>query len=691
MRKAYIPYQKTLSITEEIDEISMIRSSCVAEKNIFENDEFSIPGEIDIVEETDDGGWEKCFSFLSYEQIIPDDNNPHFYCRVCNITSVDKAEFYRHLTKKHQMILRPFFEWRADEIVEPHKDDPDSYCSICDKSFTTAEDYLSHFSDTIFHKFDDRKEINPYRSVIHQCKKCDRQLKGVISLQRHYFKIHNVTLDFKEHVNQHSMIDHAEALISEDFYNTLSKNVSLLSNNNVGNSLQKDLKSVNLIGKAEETSFQEDSQSTKLVNEAFKNVSQKDYKLRRTVSRNQLIESPNNTKRILRSSMPPVIEKKIVIEPLNQPISKDLSPMCMNSKRRKRLPTGRILQKPSIKRKAKYLTRKRNVTSHNVNPNNTCRICNKVFATTNYIPVHMKVIHKVRDGVNWRKHSRKYKAKDNIASINILGKTKFNCTTYCDKQFKLFGFLKNHIKRSHITETDSKCKNEYRCDVCCDSFILQKNYDRHFATKAHLKNVEEAKLYGNLVSVVPTSVKSLDNNIKIKDNVISTESAYNIDRCDSCDITFHNKSTSLMHFFKIHKFNYVNTQESVESSQTYERKPNINMLLKNDPLPKEDDPNLYCNVCRRKFNNKGNFRLHLVSVHKMNLSEKRFEAFASDTSNEEVINPNDPNHYCAACNKSYSTTRWFHTHLQKIHKLVKRKTSISCPSNRRTKRIRIET
>ncbi|KAI7894233.1 uncharacterized protein EV154DRAFT_498975 [Mucor mucedo] len=177
----------------------------------------------------------------------------------------------------------------------------------------------------------------------------------------------------------------------------------------------------------------------------------------------------------------------------------------------------------------------------------------------------------------------------------------------------------------------------YHCELCDVSFYSANVLTNHLLTKDHKEkmnsttSVEESTVFPltrmaepqnipeNFSTVEPLAkCKVIRENKNTEPKIKNTTIPFDLDlHCDSCDKTFTTKHSSLMHFFKMHKSYY----PDLSPKNQPQRKLNAVALHKHNIMPDQNNPKLFCRACRKIFNNKGNFRLHLMSKHKMNLNE----------------------------------------------------------------------
>lgn len=201
-------------------------------------------------------------------------------------------------------------------------------------------------------------------------------------------------------------------------------------------------------------------------------------------------------------------------------------------------------------------------------------------------------------------------------------------------------FYSVNVLNSHLLTKDHKEKFVSATTVREDmNLTLQKIAEPHktkdifsFEPSSNCRTIRVNK---NSRSVISKTTKSFDSNL----------------HCDSCNKTFTNRHSSLMHFFKMHKSYY--PDDSLET--TPKRRLNVFTLLKDCIIPDPNNPKLFCKACRKRFNNRGNFKLHLKSKHNMVPSEDNDSEQNHDIVDSLAItnSQNPVGFYCKKCDKLY--------------------------------------
>lgn len=79
------------------------------------------------------------------------------------------------------------------------------------------------------------------------------------------------------------------------------------------------------------------------------------------------------------------------------------------------------------------------------------------------------------------------------------------------------------------------------------------------------------------------------------------------------------------------------------------RQPNLNIT------PDVNDVNNYCHACQRTYSSKKNYHVHLQNIHKMYLKYLQ-------------LDPDSPNYHCHLCRRIFKQRHPFLMHLKVIHK-----------------------
>lgn len=90
------------------------------------------------------------------KQVLPDKNDPDYYCKVCDLYKSSQKSYHYHLEQEHQMDVRQqrttppavyndtTTAKRTKEVVIPNKNDADFYCRACKLCYFNKERFHSH-------------------------------------------------------------------------------------------------------------------------------------------------------------------------------------------------------------------------------------------------------------------------------------------------------------------------------------------------------------------------------------------------------------------------------------------------------------------------------------------------------------------------------------------------------------------
>ncbi|KAG2202234.1 hypothetical protein INT47_002153 [Mucor saturninus] len=76
--------------------------------------------------------------------VKPDQDDPNFYCCLCEKNYESRPKYRTHLSKSHKMVLRPLNPSRQKNNTIPNRDDPNFYCIACEKYYASRALYRKH-------------------------------------------------------------------------------------------------------------------------------------------------------------------------------------------------------------------------------------------------------------------------------------------------------------------------------------------------------------------------------------------------------------------------------------------------------------------------------------------------------------------------------------------------------------------
>lgn len=135
----------------------------------------------------------------------PDEDNPDFYCCLCQKNSPDKRTFNSHLRIVHNMNVRSI-SYSPPPLTGPLPDinDPDFYCNLCKKNLSNADSYYFHLRGVHGMKFSilrKKHDIIPHPEIIPdefdpnlKCAACEKKFSCNTGFRSHLRKIHKMTL-----------------------------------------------------------------------------------------------------------------------------------------------------------------------------------------------------------------------------------------------------------------------------------------------------------------------------------------------------------------------------------------------------------------------------------------------------------------------------------------------------------------
>lgn len=140
--------------------------------------------------------------------IVPDVNDPNFYCKSCDRHYGSLAKFRKHLKKthKHQLEVPPLESGRRLRVrpdILPDVDDPNWYCKSCQRHFKTHDIYRKHIKR--IHEIPLKRLAPPllYDPTIEPeidnpdnfCRSCKKTMKNSSNYRRHLVVVHKMKLE----------------------------------------------------------------------------------------------------------------------------------------------------------------------------------------------------------------------------------------------------------------------------------------------------------------------------------------------------------------------------------------------------------------------------------------------------------------------------------------------------------------
>lgn len=268
----------------------------------------------------------------------------------------------------------------------------------------------------------------------------------------------------------------------------------------------------------------------------------------------------------------------------------------------------------------------RRIKNHDVlpewdNPENYCRSCEFTYKTKARYRVHCKQIHDIKPAI--AKYIDRHDPNFHCKVCNITLKSKDSLTNHC-RYFHPYRQKSINILNSDVLPDMSE-PNNY-CKVCKRKYSCRNSY------RSHLQFMH----------------KMLDiPNFQKKPKDISPDINDPNNYCRSCDKTLMSRSSFRYHLWSIHYIGeQIQGQDSLESDA--------------------DNSNSYCCVCERSVaNRQKHYRRHCKNIHRMILGPITLQFAFPDA----VIDSNNPDFYCAKCDKHLATKSIFKQHLGVLHSI----------------------
>ncbi|KAL9548093.1 hypothetical protein PS6_006780 [Mucor atramentarius] len=137
---------------------------------------------------------------------VPDALDPNNYCRACNKTLKSKIAYRKHLFIIHNLnfaSLANNSEAAVSEkgaAVKPDVEDPDHYCCVCKRKYTSRSSYIQHIESV--HKMtvnpsslSDPKSLPDPMDPDFYCRICDVTESSMETYRNHCKFVHHMALD----------------------------------------------------------------------------------------------------------------------------------------------------------------------------------------------------------------------------------------------------------------------------------------------------------------------------------------------------------------------------------------------------------------------------------------------------------------------------------------------------------------
>ncbi|KAI9342438.1 hypothetical protein BD770DRAFT_398694 [Pilaira anomala] len=143
---------------------------------------------------------------------VPDINDPNLHCSVCDHTFDERPRYHRHLRDIHG-IFKPttsagFTQLPPLQIIIPDINDPNYYCSACDMAYPSKEIFRAHLikihamvddkkkETTVNKRKTPPKDLEPeINTETLYCNVCEHTYSVLTSYRTHLFNIHNIAIE----------------------------------------------------------------------------------------------------------------------------------------------------------------------------------------------------------------------------------------------------------------------------------------------------------------------------------------------------------------------------------------------------------------------------------------------------------------------------------------------------------------
>ena len=233
----------------------------------------------------------------------------------------------------------------------------------------------------------------------------------------------------------------------------------------------------------------------------------------------------------------------------------------------------------------------------------------------------------------------------------------------CDITFTTRKSYLHHELHSHKTEEtpiiDLKSRH---CDVCKKKYSVKGYYLRHL-NEAHGIILPDVHVEPSDLELKGSHCKACDIRYKHRKNftvhlreVHGIESPSRFDSvtitngqknyCATCDRTYGNRLDFVHHLITIHPEKKAEIYQGIDCE-----------------FPSRDDLKFhrYCTDCKKVFLSRNICRIHWDKMHGSEPLKKLI--------NGDGIDINDPNNYCASCDRTYYCMSTYRRHLKRVHHL----------------------
>ncbi|KAL9556245.1 hypothetical protein MBANPS3_001970 [Mucor bainieri] len=311
-----------------------------------------------------------------------------------------------------------------------------------------------------------------------------------------------------------------------------------------------------------------------------------------------------------------------------------------------------------------------------------CDICKTKMANLKSVLEHRKSTHLTRTWSN-----RKIKNMETEPDIHDHN---FYCKS-CERSYKDRNKYRSHLRAVHymILKSPPNLKApdndvfpdpddpSLHCRACDHTYTRKDTYKQHCRYSHGMKHVKFASrssasnsttdTYCQTCDIRLSSVRSYHQHMFVvheveirppqqkRNDVLPDVNDPNF-YCQSCEKKMASKCTFRAHLMLVHSIFQSASRKKSRS------KPNVN------------DPNKYCRACQKTYPSKSRYRMHLRLVHQMALpSLKR------DTNSTDLPDPYNSDHYCSVCMKTYASLTAYRYHCKLVHFMSMNHASIVNP------------
>ncbi|KAI7907835.1 uncharacterized protein BX663DRAFT_492149 [Cokeromyces recurvatus] len=638
------------------------------------------------------------------------------------INSLSSAEYeYRGLIQKQGTIYDMDIE--EDEILTentrvPDINDPDFYCCVCDRTYTSKLIYKSHLKN--FHSFAielPTQKINcPIRypdlepdpsDPDFYCRSCDHSYSSAYSFRTHLRRFHDIIIE----------------------------NPSPPQNSN------RPIRYPDIKPDPNDPNFY--CRSCDHVYSSFRS-----FKHHLAKFHNIIVEPPPSRLSMQSINCP-------IRYPELEPDPKDPNFYCRScdhtysSFRSFRTHLAQfhkniIVEPPSTNEKLKRPIRYSNLQPDPKDPNLYCRSCDHTYSSNRSFRDHLKNFHNIIIELppppqNMNNPIRYPDLKPNPKDPN------FYCCS-CDHTYSSSYSFKKHLAKFHNieledqakssalnsdTEPDPKGPNKY-CRICNRKYASVYGYTVHLEKVHNIRmkpvrkmrvprpdvrpNPRDPKHYCRSCDYIYADTYGYRAHLK-KTTIVRPEIEPDINDpnnyCRSCDKTYANIYSYNTHLKNIHKIivspsmisliengkgdDYFQGLELVESFLETE-KDDLRSISSDDPEETNENdepennepenteidedeldlknPNFYCRICDIKYAHNTSYKRHLRRAHNLVNLATQLKYTRPNLKPGVIPDINDPNFFCRSCERVYSCGEVYKKHLRNVHKMVTKKPKI---------------